>query len=252
MSRFHKLVTERFADHVARVRGSADPRDMKRHELKTKERTFGKLVAGLPAGSRVLDAGCGGGALLRWLSQHPGIMPVGVDCSPSQVEIARRALPGIEVHCEEAVPFLRRHPASFAGIFCMDVLEHLPEADDCLELAEAAREALVPGGFLVCGGPNAANIAGPYNRYMDVTHYRLLTDAFLFQLFDIAGFTRVRIVPHRDSRFIARVRGVVEFLLHRMLYLTWNPRISSGVFTAGICVEGFRPGAEGAATAGVR
>ena len=106
---------------------------------------------------------------MYWLGTNPGVVPVGVDLSEDQVAIARTHLPGIEVACADGLTFLRENPERFSGIFCFDLLEHIPQQDDYLVWFEAALEALKPGGFFCCRTPNAANLTGDYSRYMDLT-----------------------------------------------------------------------------------
>lgn len=44
-----------------------------------------QIAAWIPPGQRVLDLGCGDGALLNWLSQHHGCSGVGVEISDDKV-----------------------------------------------------------------------------------------------------------------------------------------------------------------------
>ncbi len=241
MGRLHDLAIQRYAEHYGRVGGPADPRAVRPYVLRTLERTFGALLADLPEGSPVLDIGCGTGYLLYWLSRHRGIAPVGVDASASQLEVARAALPSAELHLDDAVDFLRARPGCFAGVFCMHVLEHLPDEDQCLALAEAARAALRPGGFLVCAVPNAACLVGGFNRYVDITHHRIFTEYSLFQLLEVAGLRDCRVLRERHGLFLGRVQAAVARALHSMVFLACGCRLpASRVFSRDIQVVGFR------------
>jgi ubiquinone/menaquinone biosynthesis C-methylase UbiE len=107
---------------------------------------------GLPAGSRLLDLGCGPGPLTRDLAKmgYPG---VGLDASPAMIEfcIQQAKTDGISdlwtynLGDVEAVPFPDN---SFDAVVCSGVIDYLP-TDDKL-IAEAAR-VLKPGGrFVLC------------------------------------------------------------------------------------------------------
>jgi 2-polyprenyl-3-methyl-5-hydroxy-6-metoxy-1,4-benzoquinol methylase len=160
VGRLHNKLVETYAEHFARLNAKIDPRMWTDQDFGPMTATYGDLIAALPVGSKVLDLGCGTGATLAWLSKFPGLVPLGVDASPTQVEIARCALPGVQIECSDGLSYLRRHPQTFNGIICTDVLEHIPGDDLCLEWVEAARDALVPGGLFLCRMPNAANLAG--------------------------------------------------------------------------------------------
>ena len=99
----------------------------------------------LPAGARLLDAGCGSGQLLSLLSEFGE--PTGVDPEPEFVACASaRGFDAIA----GALPDLPFADATFAAATCLDVLEHLP--DDQAALSELAR-VTVPGGVLLVTVP---------------------------------------------------------------------------------------------------
>jgi 2-polyprenyl-3-methyl-5-hydroxy-6-metoxy-1,4-benzoquinol methylase len=168
-------------------------------------------------GGRVLDVGCGAGLLLHWLSARTAIEPFGIDASEGQVALARRNAPRASVEHGEALPYLSAHRERFDGIFCMDVLEHVSQAD-LLEWVIGLRAALVPGGFLVCKVPNAANLTGGQLRYIDLTHERSFTRLSLYQLLEAADLTDCRVLPVRAAHLSGRARLLLERLLHRVVY----------------------------------
>jgi 2-polyprenyl-3-methyl-5-hydroxy-6-metoxy-1,4-benzoquinol methylase len=179
--------------------------------------TFGGLLDALPAGSPVLDVGCGGGILLSWIAGKPNLAIAGVDSSPGQIEAARRALPEAELHCGDGLEFLERHPESFRAILCFDVLEHVAGDDRLLAWVHAARRALLPEGFFLCRVPNGANLAAGYVRYIDLTHRRAFTSTSLLQLLELA-FDRAEILPIRSGHLAGRIRLRLEHAVHRAVF----------------------------------
>ncbi|MEU9121373.1 class I SAM-dependent methyltransferase [Streptomyces sp. NPDC048506] len=90
------------------------------------------LSEALPAGSRILDVGCGTGLpTARQLSQA-GHRVVGIDLSPSMVKLARDNAPGIEAHRLDIADLRGGRlggPGSFDGIAAFFTLLMLPRAE---------------------------------------------------------------------------------------------------------------------------
>lgn len=103
----------------------------------------------LAPGTRLLEVGCGVGAVLAVLGQEfPGLRLVGVDIEPKQLDFARGHLEraGVEATLVEAdalaLPFADE---SFDHVWMMWFLEHV--ANPVAVLREA-RRVLVPGGAI--------------------------------------------------------------------------------------------------------
>lgn len=99
----------------------------------------------VPAGSRVLDLGCGCGIPASALLATR-FRVTGVDLSPVQVARARRYLPGSEFLLSDMTKV--RFPArSFGAVVCLYSLIHVP-LERQRPLLRRVREWLVPGGRL--------------------------------------------------------------------------------------------------------
>lgn len=98
----------------------------------------------LPAGCRVLDAGCGEGLLVEEFGGR--LSMTGVDAAYESPSVTRASL--------TALPF---PDARFERALCLDVLEHLSFDDQARALAELHR-VIEPGGELLVSVPNLAHL----------------------------------------------------------------------------------------------
>jgi SAM-dependent methyltransferase len=162
----------------------------------------------LPAGARILDAGCGSGRMLDELRPRGGV--IGVDANAHAVAATRhRGHPARQGNIE-CMPFA---DASFDLVTCLDVLEHTP--DDRRTLREL-RRVTRPGGTLVItvrayqalwSAHDVVN--GHYRRYtvsdlraaaQEAGWYHLRDSYFNALLLGPAALVRLtRRRPHADS-----------------------------------------------------
>ncbi|ODS53627.1 MAG: hypothetical protein ABS36_13455 [Acidobacteria bacterium SCN 69-37] len=104
-------------------------------------RTF---LNGVPASTRVLDAGCGEGVIVE---EFAGRLQIeGIDPNYSSARVRTGSL--------TALPY---DAATFDRALCLDVLEHLSFEDQPRALAELHR-VIVPGGELLVTVPNLAHL----------------------------------------------------------------------------------------------
>ncbi len=201
--------------HRARASGDREQR-VKRYDT-TGSRTIDELdpnssyaraYALIPAGSRVLDLGCGSGELASYLAAR-GDRVWGVDINPAA--LAQAAASCVETRVAD----LER--ADVAGLFpgllfdvvvFADVLEHVREPWNVLQ---SARTVLDSDGFVVASIPNFAHAAVrlavvsgamPYRGLgiLDGTHVRFFTRNGVTSLFEESGF-RVQVIDRTTLPF---------------------------------------------------
>jgi O-antigen chain-terminating methyltransferase len=153
----------------------------------------------------ILDVGCGRGEWLELLREHQ-LHATGIDLNRVVLAICRdRGLPVLEA---EAVEHLRSLPeASLGGVTAFHVVEHLA-LPQLLDLLDAARRALKPGGVAIFETPNPNNVfVGSRNFYLDPTHHHPIPPLLGRFLAEARGFERVEIlelhpcpVEHVDTR----------------------------------------------------
>lgn len=117
---------------------------------------FECLVPLVPAGSTVLDAGCGSGLFLALLAHTvPGVDGVGFDSSSPAIETARRMADSAQraglrarlrfLHLDLYGPW---PPGGFDVVSLIDVLHHVPPARQ-QDVFEQAIRCVKPGGLLL-------------------------------------------------------------------------------------------------------
>ncbi len=199
------------------------------------------IIANLvPRGARVLDVGCGTGALSVLLRDARGAAVVGVE--PDAARAARARERGIEAVTGVLSESLHETLGLFDVAVYADVLEHL--VDPLAELVKV-RPFLKPTGVVVISVPNVAHWSVRYDlffgrfRYaevgiMDATHLRWFTEETLRQLLDQAGIDVLSIertagvtLPcywHTPTKYIpSRLRDVLVRRASR-----WFPRLFGG------------------------
>lgn len=105
-------------------------------------------------GARVVDLGCGNGALTRQLADR-GYQVLGVDASPEQLALARQAYPDLTFREGNALDFALEQPAD--AIFSNAVL-HWIDADKQQAMLDHIASQIRPDGLFVCefGGKGCA------------------------------------------------------------------------------------------------
>lgn len=115
-----------------------------------------------PGPWRILDVGCGMGALLAALP--PDVEGYGVDPSAKAVESCRgQGLTRVQEASAESLPF---EPGFFDAVLALDVLEHLDLEAPALT---GMRRVLKPGGLLVATVPAFQAL---WSRWDDINHHR--------------------------------------------------------------------------------
>lgn len=103
-------------------------------------------------GERVLEIGCGAGAVLGVLgTAFPAAWYSGVDISPEQIAFARSHLAELDITADLRVASAQALPladSSFDHVWSMWLLEHMASAGDAVSVLKEARRVLVPGGAI--------------------------------------------------------------------------------------------------------
>jgi SAM-dependent methyltransferase len=174
------------------------------------------LIRVPPGAKRVLDIGCGTGALGAELLRRGADTVVGLEAVPEAAARAREVLTDVIAGDVEAQAW-SFEPGSFDCVVCADVLEHLRDPG---ALLSRVRPLIAPGGVLIASIPNVRHYsifmmlaAGRWTYMpeglMDSTHLRFFTWLEIKDLAAGAGYEIVEAGANIDQAFDS-VRSQVE------------------------------------------
>ena len=135
-------------------------------------------------GLRILEVGCGGGNVLRYLAEHTGLRATGGDLVFEALDYCRRRRP-------VSVVMLDVHRLPFTGCFdivgLFDVLEH---CEDDLQALRECHTALAAHGYLALTVPARPELWSSYDEFSG--HKRRYTRRELITKLTQEGFTVTR------------------------------------------------------------
>ncbi len=178
-----------------------------------------KLV---PAGSRVLDLGCGDGALLAHLIEHKSCSGYGVEIDDASVKASvARGIDVLQLNLEQGLAMFG--DASFDVVLQLDTMQHLRNAERMLkETARVGRVGIV----------SFPNFAHWPNRLQVALGRMPVTKTLPYEWYDTPN---IRVGTHADFEVLARRNGLTvqdSFGLHngRAVRLWPNGLASTAVF----------------------
>jgi O-antigen chain-terminating methyltransferase len=144
----------------------------------------------------VLDIGCGRGEFLEMM-RNAGVPARGIDLSAESVALCRQKKLTAEV--ADLFTYLAQQPqGAFDGIFCSQVVEHLPP-ERLPEMIKLAASRLAPGGVIAIETPNPECLAiFATHFYLDPTHTRPIPHPllmFYLEEFGVGGIEVRRLSP---------------------------------------------------------
>jgi methionine biosynthesis protein MetW len=161
----------------------------------SEQRTL-EVIAGLvPAGSRVLDLGCGRGELLARLVQQQGCTGYGIDLDDANVQASlARGIDVLQLDLEEGLAMFG--DASFDVVLQLDTLQNLRNAEKMLQ--ETARV----GRIGIVSFPNFAH----WPNRLSVARGRMpVTKALPYEWYDTPN---IRVGTYADFEVLARKNGL--------------------------------------------
>ena len=149
----------------------------------------------VPQGSRVLDLGCGDGAMLQFLQTTRGCTGYGVEIADANVlACVKRGVNVIQLNLDEGLAMFE--DASFDVVLQLDTLQHLRNAEVML------RETVRVGRVGVVAFPNFAH----WPNRLSVLRGRMpVTRRLPYQWYDTHN---IRVGTHADLAVLAHKNGL--------------------------------------------
>jgi SAM-dependent methyltransferase len=170
-------------------------------ELRAARRFAGLVRPHLKPGDRVLDIGCGDGALVRTL-QESSAVPMGIDLDPEGAQFVERTY-GIPV---VVAPFETCDLAEgqFDAIVATHVIEHVFEP---VEAMQKIRRLLKPEGLVVLETPNILRPKVGFRRMFSVPHNYYFSPRTLCLALRRAGFDPLTLWEYYRDSFVVAARA---------------------------------------------
>jgi len=194
-----------------------------RQEIRERLSVYLPKLTGAGIGSEsmpILDVGCGRGEWLELLRENQ-LHGSGVDLNRIVLAICReRGLPAVEA---EAIAHLRGLPeASLGAVTAFHVIEHLA-LPQLVDLLDAAKRALKPGGAVILETPNPNNVfVSSRYFYLDPTHRHPVPPLLARFLAEARGFENIEILElhpwPEEHRVDTRTGGDVAARFNECFY----------------------------------
>ena len=184
----------------------------------TEKATMQALAALVPQGSRVLDLGCGDGAMLDYLQRTRGCSGYGVEIDDANVlACVRRGVNVVQLNLDEGLAIFEDN--SFDVVLQIDTLPHLRNAEIMLrETARVGRTGIV-------AFPNFAH----WPNRLSVLRGRMpVTRRLPYQWYDTPN---IRVGTYKDFEVLAhknQLRILDAFGLQEGEVVRWLPNARAG------------------------
>ena len=172
----------------------------------------------VPHGSRVLDLGCGDGAMLDYLQRHRGCSGYGIEISDTNVlACVQRGVDVVQLNLDEGLDIFG--DASFDVVLQLDTLQHLRNAETMLrETARVGRTGIV-------AFPNFAH----WPNRLSVARGRMpVTRRLPYQWYDTPN---IRVGTYKDFEALAhknQLRILDAYGLQDGQEVRWLPNLRAG------------------------
>jgi 2-polyprenyl-3-methyl-5-hydroxy-6-metoxy-1,4-benzoquinol methylase len=210
-----------YGNYVAAI---SDIKKISNHEeLESRGPTMRNLIKNFfpkDKNSKILEIGCGHGALIYFAKKMGYLNVEGIDGSAQQVKLAK-LLEINSVREGDLVSELRTvENNSFDAVVAFDVIEHFTK-DELVDLIDEVRRVLKPNGSWIIHAPNAKSPFVGAIQYGDYTHEQAFTETSLTQVLKSSGFQDINFFECKPLVYGAKsfVRSIIWKIVRMLLSL---------------------------------
>ncbi len=135
----------------------------------------------------ILDVGSGRG---EFINEVKAASKIAVDLNPDAMKYLAKDVVFLNVSADDMSPI---KSASINGVFSSNFFEHLPDKKTLDKVFAEIERVLVPGGTLVCLGPNIRYVGPAYWDFYD--HHIPLSEKSLTEALELANLKVEKVVP---------------------------------------------------------
>ena len=202
------------------------------------------LISTKIKGTKVLDVGCGYGALVCHLT-HMGINAIGIDCDIKSIQVGKKIFPKVNIKYFHAEKLNIYNSELFDTIVLKDCIHHLIEEYDINTIFNNFKKILKKGGRIIIFDPNPTWILllsrliishKDPKTSLDVALKLLQNEGFMikgvdfFETIGIAlsgGFVGIRLIPNIFSlnslfAYINEILSKLLNFLHLGRFFCWR------------------------------
>ena len=179
--------------------------------------------------SKILDLGCGHGAIIYFARQmgYPNI--TGVDTSFEQVESAKQlGIEGVQ-HGDLNDTLRLTEEGSLDVVITYDVIEHFRK-EELIHFTDEVHRVLKRGGMWIIHVPNGGSIFCNSVLYGDFTHEIAFTHTSITQLLKACGFKQVKCFEECPP--VNGFKGAIRYVLWKLI--RWILKFYLAVETGGM------------------
>ncbi len=158
----------------------------------------------------IIDAGCGNGNLVFWLTELGYSNVIGIDHSKEMIELGK-SLNIKNIFQADLFEYLQNKKNMYDVIFCRDVLEHFNK-QQVFEIFILFYDSLKPGGKIVMQLPNGYSPNHSKIYYNDFTHETLFSETSLKQLSRATGY---------KSIYVKEITPIPNGIKSGLRYILW-------------------------------
>lgn len=164
--------------------------------------------------TKIIDLGCGDGAILYFAKKMGYDDLTGYDLSQEQVQLSQ-SIGLSKIFLKDALQAIGELPNDIANVIVtFDVIEHMTK-NEVVEFSKAIHRVLKSNGKWIIHTLNAESPFFGRIRYGDMTHENGFTNTSIHQLLTLVGFQKINC--YEDTPVIHGIKSALRFFIWKII-----------------------------------